>query len=277
MSYDATKSRWNKQVANYGDKPLAEGRRILVYGKYGCGKTTFAGTAPKPIFVDADYGENVSLREAKHPYWILRQEAPFDRLNAFLDDMLLKRDVFDPDGGPYADRQSLVIDSWTKVNELLLWEIGMTAKKPVDISREKPSIDMYQTLKLRQQGLVRKIKDLAVLRGINVISTALTLVEGEESEKLTRDSSEAMQKTGFQHIVGVPNLVGGYRGIIGAEFEEVYYIELVNAAQQFRRFHTRPYQEWTAKTRLPLPPQIDQAGEKDGPSFNAIMKLASRT
>lgn len=266
--YDASKSRWAKGQRAYGDAPLVEGQRILIYGDFGSGKTTFAGTAPKPVFLDSDYGENKSLRMAQHPYFIIDGDQPFAKVNTFLDDMLGKRDVFDPDGGPLADRLSLCIDSWTKLNELLLWEIAQTATKPVDLTRERPSIDMYGTLKLRQQSLVRKIKDLCVKRGINVVVTALAVMEGDETEKLQRDSKDAMLKTGYDRVKGSPAMVGAFRKLIGAEFKETYFLDVMQGARPVRRIHTCAFENYAAKTQLGLPAYVDD------PTFDKIVALA---
>lgn len=268
--YDASKSRWDKSVRAYGATDLKEGQRILIYGDFGSGKTTFLGTAPKPIFLDSDYGENKSLRIAKHPYFVIDSDRPFDKVSTFLDDMLGRRDIFDPEGGPYADRLSLCIDSWTKLNELLLWEIATTASKPVDLTRERPSIDMYGTLKLRQQSVMRKLKDLSVKRGINILVSALAIMEGDDTEKLQRDSKEALLKTGYDRVKGSPNMVGAFRKIIGAEFKETYYLDVIQGATAVRRIHTTPFENYAAKSQLGLPPYVDNA------TFDKIVELAAK-
>ena len=53
MAFDPTKSRWSKRLVHYGDTPLDTGRRVLVYGYMGTGKSSLIATFPAPMMFDS--------------------------------------------------------------------------------------------------------------------------------------------------------------------------------------------------------------------------------
>jgi hypothetical protein len=246
----------------------------------GVGKTHYMATAPGLYVIDADHGDNAKMREIDAPYLVLDDQEPYRKLLGFLTDVLMRRDVFDPDGGPHADTQTIGLDSWTKINELLLFDICKKAN--VDLSDEKPSWDHYMKLKNRQIIIVKLLDDISIKRGLNVIVTALPMLVGDDEEKMTRDAKDA--GSGYKSLDGMPNLVGAYKKLIGAAFDEVYYIEkkvaLGAGGQVARRtFYTDTYGVWQAKTRRVLPyslvnPSFATFAEQDRGEKPAVAKAA---
>ncbi len=264
--YDATKTRWGKVIQHYGAEENPRGLLELIYGEFGSGKTSYAASAKDCLFIDVDRGDNIATRAAEHPYKTFEIDGLYENVKLFMRDMLDRKDVFDPEGGPYAGVKTLVIDSWTKLNEGLLVEI---AGRDI-LEQSRPDWDAYMRLKNRQVFLMGLLKEIAYKRGINIIVTALPVLEGDEAEKMKRDEKKASIKSGFSQVRGMPNLVGGYKKIIGAEFDEVHFLETYQAASGVvRRMWTVPHNDYLAKSRLGLPSSIEN------PTFPKMLELAA--
>jgi len=270
MAYDPTKSKWGPRLGTYGETRTS--RRVLVYGDSGVGKTTFAAGAPAPVFIDADYGENAATRGL--PYMSLDRADPFGRLRGFLLDALASRDVWD-EGGPLASVATIVIDSWTKVNELLMWQIateGTGAKGASDLTIERLPISGYGILLSRQVNIMTLLKELSLKRNLNIVVTALPAIEGDAEERMTKAKpGEVDLGFQFKELNGIPNMVGQYKSRIGAEFDEIYYLEAVETmpGRVTRRMHTQRHGIWIAKTRSALAPVVaDPTWSKLFPATN---------
>lgn len=259
--YDPSKSKWAGRIDRYGSDHKI-GMRVLIYGPYGKGKTTFAGTFPNPLFLDMELGENIRVSEQHHPYIYISPGVVYNTLVSVLRDWINQRDVFDPDGGPYADRRTIVIDSWTKLNQFLLMEIAAGEGRQVDETNATPRD--YLLLSSRQNEIMVLLKELAYRQAINAVITALPKVEGDEMENLKRDDNSSKA---YGQVVGMPHLLGSFRRLIGADTQEVYYIDTVEGATQVYRLWTAPHQGYHAKSRLGLPSTIDD------PSYEKIIKL----
>lgn len=264
MSYDPQKSKWAPQVHTYGETEL-RGSRTLVYGESGSGKTTLAATWPKPFFIDLDLGENEETRQRKLNYIYLKPRGIFTTLKALLEDFLMRRDIFDQDGGPQADRETIVIDTWTKVNTFILADLcgsAVGAKSIIDVANDRPTIAQYGFLASRQDAIVSILKEIS-MQGRHVVITCLPMVEGSEEEKKTASKSSEM-KTTYEDVVGIPNLVGKFKWQIGAEFDEQYYLRQADQGPQ-RYLHTQRYGIWRAKTRRKMPAVITN------PTYESLM------
>lgn len=133
--------------------------KVLVYGTSGSGKTTFAGTFPKPYFFDTDFGM-LTLRGRDIEYdsydsWV--------EMKSKLDKMLAKETEF----------ETIVIDSITSVQDLMLAAIM------AENNQKEPRLHEWGVLVERLRGLFFKLKRD---RRYHVVVTAHEeLVKDEES------------------------------------------------------------------------------------------------
>lgn len=220
-------------IQSYVGTESAKHFRALVYGAAGSGKTTFAGTFPKPLFIDTDRGMR-SLGNAADVKMIRLSGdgGAFQTCYTLLNDARLKRDAFAP-GGPLADRQTIVIDGISSLaDEYLLREIMRENKR--DPLTEKAQFDDYGRLKMELIQLGNIIKDVS--DHYNVVVTALV---DEEKDELTGA------------LEGKPLMTGKYRDLIGGVFDEEYYIEAVDAGGTPKYIlHASKFKWYEAKTRL---------------------------
>lgn len=264
MAFDPAKSKFNVQV--YGKQAIKPGRKYIIYGMFGVGKTTLAATWPDPIFIDTDFGENTKLVELGVPYISPRRESYFSDMVEFIKAWLNGSDVFDADGGPYADRKTLVIDTWTKLNRALLEEAARQNPKVGDLSRNKATFTEWGLLGSRQFAIMELVTQLCERKGVDVVITAQPTVIGDEMEEARRqDDSE-----GYSQVIGMPSLVGGYKRGFGADVSDLYYLEIMQAATPIRRLWTQPRNAYYAKTRLGLPPYVDNPTY---PTLRGLMKI----
>lgn len=263
--FDPAKSKWGSRLEKYGEGGRKVGIRVLSYGAYGSGKTTFAGTFPSPLFVDMELGENLSLRNQNHPYIYLPPGDVYKTILTLLKDWIARRDVFDAEGGPLSDRCTLVLDSWTKLNLGMLTEIARADGRDVTETNATPRD--YLLLTSRQNEIMNLTKELAFRHGVNIVITALPKVEGDEVEELKRAANSTQPYTA---VVGMPQLLGSFRRAIGADVQEVYFHEVLDGASKVYRMHTQPQKGWHAKSRLGLPAYIDD------PSYAKIDAILER-
>lgn len=273
--YDPKTSKLATRAGVYGGGGEDDGaeNRFLIYGKSGTGKTQLAGSIPNVLMLDlGEYGKNAYLVKHAVPRLQYKNETGLYQLVvADLRAALESRDVFDPDGGPYAAVRALGFDSWTKLNELLLAQI--CAEDGIDMADDRPLRDQYMRLAQRQAIIIKLLKQLSLQRRFTIVVTALDILEGAEDEKLKRDEKEATQKFGYDRLVGGPNMIGKFRYSICAEFTDVYYYEVVpGAGKSIHRIWTQPHNGYFAKSRLGMPVSIDIPPE-DG--YAAIMKAVA--
>lgn len=84
--------------------------RLLVYGASGCGKTTFAATFPRPLFVDCE-GGLLSVRDRGVDFVSCRSSA---EVAEAIETVRSAQDRYD----------TVVVDSLTEVARLVVTEIG---------------------------------------------------------------------------------------------------------------------------------------------------------
>lgn len=95
------------------------GERILIYGKSGIGKTTLASMAPSPIVLPIDTGGAKAFNPTTYePIRTIRGVKTFEDVR----DALGQTDLFTP-------LDTLVIDTWTKLEEIVDDYIVRTIKK----------------------------------------------------------------------------------------------------------------------------------------------------
>jgi hypothetical protein len=271
--YDPSKSIMAKRSGIFGDTIEAGKERILIYGKAGAGKSFLAAQWPKPLFLDIDKGENKFTASNKLPYMSYKDETQiFQNLSSDLRNAIAGKDMFDPEGGPFADRQTLVMDTVTKLNEMLYFQVIEDSEKNLDPADDKATYTEYNKLLRRHQIIGKLLKQLALSRNLAVIVLALDKLEGAEDEKLKREAAEAGMKSGFDRIVGMPDLVGAYRYKICAEFTDVWYLDYSGNPLK-RTLWTVPHNGYFAKSRFALPASIEVPTEG---AYEKLMGLMGR-
>lgn len=151
---------WIKEVHSSGD---FENRKfkILVSGREGSGKTHFAGTWPKPFILASEEG-TLTLADKEIPFFFLSNDIlTFDTVLMILLEAKSKTGAFAPDG-EYGDTETIVIDSFTSLNQKIMSEILESNK------RVKPEFDDWNTLKYRMSKICALIPELPY----HVIGTA---------------------------------------------------------------------------------------------------------
>ena len=222
---------YEQLVQEYVPTSAVKTFRCLIYGGSGSGKTTLAGSFPKPFFIDTDRGMR-SLTVTGAKFLRLPETGAFSTMLSILTDVRNARGPF-AQGGKFADRQTIVIDSISALaDEYLITEIMRENKR--DPTAENAQRDDYGRLKIELTQLGNLIKDISDTH--NVVVTAL--VE-EEKDDLTGA------------IEGKPLMTGRYRDIIGAVFDEEYFVEVQEMMGKHEyRLYAAKYKYYEAKSRL---------------------------
>jgi len=227
--------------------------RVLVYGAPGSGKTSFAGSFPKPLIIDTDKGLRVLASNTNADIKVLSVSSNstgniFNMLYNLLNDARLGTGDFAPNG-PLADRQTIVIDTISALaDEFLLHEVMLQNKRDPLIDRAV--FDDYGRLKTELSQIGSLLKDVS--QKFYVVVTALV---GEEKDELTGA------------LEGKPLMTGKYRDLIGGVFDEEYYLEVVDTGGQPKYvLYATKYRWFEAKTRLLKVTKIEN------PSFKALQE-----
>lgn len=215
----------------YYDEEVTNHVVCLVYGKFGSGKTHFAGTFPKPFLLDVERGGKTLAKFGHIPGWKVPNEIgshPWNETARTLAALKRKQPPFDT-----LEVETLIIDSLSELGELWFQEIiGWPASGVIEDKRGDASYDAYGRLKQCYRTFVRRVKDL----DLNVVMTAG--VQGDDDEV-----------TGTP--VAMPRILGGYRHEIGHDFDEVYFAECVGRGDEPKeyRMHVSQYRQYPAKSR----------------------------
>lgn len=240
---------WLEDIGYY-DGTEEQKLRVLLYGESGAGKTRAAATFPKPFFIDTDKGgktleQDKLLKALKIPYVrCYESRGLVKKVFSILDAAETGTGPFAKDGS-LAEVETVVLDSMSVFsNSALVDYIGQTGKNPMET---KASFDEYGKLLNTQIALGKALKRLSVR--FNVVVTALVDVNKDDM-------------TGAMY--GGPLLVGQYRQLIGADFDEVYYLTTEGSKDSIRHVaYTAKTGIYAAKTRLQIPYRIEDLRFED--------------
>lgn len=230
-------NNWLEDLGYYDD--IANQKlRVLVYGAMGAGKTQFAATFPKPLFIDTDKG-GMTLRKQKVRFIpCYETKGIIKRVFDVLKAAETRTGGFAPDGA-LADVETLVLDSMSVFSNSALCDYIMGVGK--DPMQTKASFDEYGKLLNTQIELGKTLKRLS--SQYNIVVTSLVDVNKDEM-------------TGAMY--GGPLMVGQYRQLIGADFDEVYFASTEGNKDSIKHvIYTAKTGIYDAKTRLALPYRIE--------------------
>jgi hypothetical protein len=245
-------SKWLTRGA-YSDAVDDRKLHILCYGHPKSGKTTFMGTFPGLVVIDADNGL-VTLRGQKIFGFVPQKgEQNFKDVMDFLLDIKLKRNDFAP-GGPLGyEVQTVGLDTITRLSELIKIDTMLHPIKgaTADINYVKADYDIWGFTQARLGSIVDLLNSLPLH---TVVNAWVTLIEDDT--------------TGTK--MGLPKTEGKYREVMAGRFDEVYYsyAQAGNPTKYYIR--TTPYSYYIGGSRLGLPPQIEN------PSFALLQEALKK-
>jgi hypothetical protein len=208
--------------------------RVLLVGPQGSGKTHFLGTSPSPFVIDCDKGGR-TLSKHHIPYVEIEREILDEKTGKYtllpvytivrelLRNFRDRKDIFET--SPLKDCRTLCIDSWTALNNHMLFEAMMALRikdkygnpKPLlNPDDEKPEWDHYSAVLRRSVMLCKILEDIG--RESNVI---VTVGVGEkEIEEWTGGRRSSYTKKRFL-------IEGSFRDQIPYLFDEVLILDQV--------------------------------------------------
>jgi len=163
------------------------GVSAIVYGESGIGKTHFCGTLPgRTLVIAAEANGIKTLARSTHPENIEVEYLPLPGksedetgmlYNKYFNDLMIRKDLDDVD--------NVVLDSATELaNNLLL------LKADPNKNGGTPTMKNYSDVQFSMRRYLRTLRDLAEMRGKNVIVVAL-----EAELVLSQNADAANTKT----------------------------------------------------------------------------------
>jgi len=226
MAKSAPTVGWLEDLGYYDDVGV-QCMRTLLYGAMGTGKTTLLATFPGVFIIDTDAG-GMTIRK-KHVRFVPCYEAKgiIKRVLSILAAAKSHNPPFDK-----GDIKTIALDSISVFsNSAIVDLIAQTGRDPMEV---KAGYDEYGRLLNVQLAIGKLLKSLS--REYNIVVTALPTVDKDEN-------------TGS--MIGGPLLVGQYRNLIGADFDEVYYLATEGTKDNVKHvLYTSKTSFFDAKTRI---------------------------
>lgn len=206
--------------------------KLLVYGEPGVGKTVFAAGSPNPLFIDAEHG---TLSLLNHP------ELKNVLVLPLHDWAEIEKLFWELQAGAFPEVETIVIDSISELQKRQMDDLLREAAKQ-DLKRN-PYLPFQQDYKINTEVLRRLVVSLRDLDR-NLIVTAHATEQQDESDgriylrpAVTPKLSSTL--TGIMDVVGYLSL------------------DIDKEGNQTRRLQTMPSKRVIAKSRLNLPPVIE--------------------
>lgn len=233
MSNDAILDALLDQIAPPDETPY---KKVVIYGPPGVGKTVFAGGAPKPLFLDIEYGFE-SLYN--HP----EIAPPHSTRMAFSGVKQAEALAQKVNEGAFNDKfETIVIDTATALQDKALKEFTIAAYKKSPSTRE----DAYTPEGKDYQRNTEMLKHIfALLRDAPIHVILLAHVKEDKDERTG---------TTFLRPMLTPKLAGKVLG----DFGVVGYMSATGSGQnRVRHLQVHPSPTVWAKSRVGgLPPVI---------------------
>lgn len=239
---------WLEELEGYTDETFSDKTRALLMGELGTGKTRLAGTFPaKRYWLNFDAGlKTVAGQHDPHVTFTVpedmksaRKADVFKTIVKILVEMRDQVGSFAPEG-VHGNLQTVIIDGYTNLGELLMAEI--LAKDLKDPANDKPEWDHYNMLKGRLSAVTKLTQSLPY----NVVATVGV---GFDKDEVTGA------------YIGEPLILGSFRKIVGYMFDEVYLLDArqkktATGTSVTYECHTKPTMFFKAKSRTDLPAVI---------------------
>lgn len=224
----------------------------LVYGHPKSGKTTFMGTFPGLVVIDADNGL-VTLRGQKIFGFVPQKgEQNFKDVMDFLLDIKLKRNDF-ASNGSLGYVETVGLDTITRLSELIKIDTMLHPVKgaALDPDKDKADFDHWGFTKTRLGSIIDLLNGLPLH---TVVTAWVEIIDDERSGTK----------------MGLPKTEGKYKEVMAGRFDEVYYSYAQAGTPTKYYIRTTPYSYYIGGSRLGLPAQIEN------PSFALLQEALKR-
>lgn len=200
--------------------------KVLIYSEPGVGKTTFAGTAPKPLIIDVERGARVL--QGKNDIDVL-EYVSIEQVEKLIDYAVAGNAAFDK-------YETFVFDSLSELQRRDIDAQLIKSSKTVGAPVYKATWDHYGESTQRLRSLMSRFRDL----NKNIIVTAQARADKEEATGIMQMRPDLTPKLSST-ITGLFDVVGYYR--IDSKGERILQVQ--------------PSKTVVAKTRVNLPKEIN--------------------